>query len=105
MHIKVHAPDLELTPAIFEYIEKRMRSLEKFIGKDHSDVALLEFEVGKVSHRHRQGEVYRAEVNLDVPGRQLRAEAEEEDIYTAIDVVKAEMEREITSQKDKERTL
>ncbi|MBX4215672.1 ribosome-associated translation inhibitor RaiA [Candidatus Parcubacteria bacterium] len=104
MNIKIHAPDLKLTEPIADYIEKRMKALEKFLGKESAAV-LVEVEVGKVSHRHRQGEVYRAEINLSMPGRQLRSEAEEADVYTAVDVAKDEMERELTSTKDKERTL
>jgi len=105
MHIKIHAPDLTLTPQIQDYIEKRARALEKFLGKQDGDAVLLDVEVRKISHRHRQGEVYRAEMNLTMPGKQLRATAEEEDLYTAVDVVKEEMERELTSSKEKERTL
>lgn len=105
MNIKVHAPDLPLTPAISGYIEKRMRTLEKFIPREHAGAALMEFEIGKVSHRHKQGEVYRAEANLSMPRRQLRAEASAADVYAAIDEVKEELERELTSVKSKERTL
>ncbi len=105
MQIKIHAHDLELTAPISDYIEKRAQSLEKFLGKHDTASVLLEIEVSKVSHRHRHGDVYRAEMNLTMPGNQLRAETEGEDIYTVIDEVKEEMERELTSKKSKERTL
>lgn len=104
MQIKIQATGIALTPEVEAYIEKRIGSISKFLGKN-AGAALAEVEVGRVSQRHRQGEIFRAEANLTMPGMQLRATSEAEDIHAAIDDIKEELEREFISSKDKERTL
>ncbi len=104
MQIKIKATNLLLTAAISDYVKKRVNTLGKFLGKDEM-AALAEVEVGKITRHHKQGEVFKAEINLNVPGWQLRAVSEGEDLYAAIDDAKEEIEREIISYKDKKRTL
>lgn len=93
-----------LTPAIEEYINKKIGSLEKFFSD--SSNALCEVEVGKSTEHHKSGEIYRAEVNISLPGMpQVFAVAHESQLYAAIDIVKEETEREILSKKNKKTAL
>ncbi len=104
MNIKITSKDFELTPAIEEYINKKVSSLEKFLGVQ--DNILCEVEVGKVTGHHKSGDIFRTEVNIVEPGNtQVYVVAEEADIYTAIDVVRDEAERVIVSKKKKKDTL
>ena len=48
-----------------------------------------------------RGDIYRAEINLRVPGKLLRAEEEAESIHTAINIVKEELERQIKKYRGK----
>lgn len=104
MQIKIKASNIDLTPAISDYAEKRIRMLEKFMGENVGS-ALAEIEVGKITHHHRQGDIFRAEVNIRTGEGKFRAVSEGEDLYSSIDDVKDEIEREIISYKDKKRTL
>ncbi len=100
-HIK--ATNIELTEAIKEYLEKKIDSLLKFIKEDEE--VLAEIEVGKTTHHHHKGDVFRAEVNVHFKDRQLRAEAVEDDLYKAIDKVKDEIVREVKNVKEKKGDL
>ena len=107
MNIKIRSANFELTPAIDEYVNKKISSLEKFFGnKDLSrDNILCEVEIGRTTH-HKRWDIFRAEINIDVPGgKQVYAVANEPDLYAAIDVVRDEAEREIVSSKNKYHTI
>lgn len=96
---------MELTPAIASYVEERVEALEKFIPEKHKEGAHADVEVGVLSHHHRSGDIFRAELNLKLGGEVLRAVAERDDLYVAIDEMKSEMSREINSEKGKRRTM
>jgi ribosomal subunit interface protein len=77
MKINIKGVNLELTQAINTYIEDRINGLEKFISGDdlkqwdEKNQAAVEadVEIARTTNHHRQGDVYRAEVNIKVPGR------------------------------------
>ena len=104
MNIKIRSSNLDLTPAIEEYVNKKISSLEKFFGGQ--DSILCEVEVGKTTDHHKSGDIFKAEVNITGGNiSQIYAVAQEVDLYTAIDVVRDEAEREIVSKKNKKDTL
>lgn len=99
----IKATGFELTPAIADYVEKKIASLDRF--EKVVDTARADVEVGKTSRHHKQGDIFRAEINFFNNGEQFYAVAEKEDIYIAIDHAKDEIIREITSEKDKSMRL
>lgn len=104
MNIKTRAVNFELTDAIDEYVNKKVSSLGKFIS--NSDSLLCEVEIGRTTKHHNSGDIFKAEINILVPGgNQVYAVAEESELYTAIDIVRDEAERVIVSQKNKKDTL
>jgi putative sigma-54 modulation protein len=104
MNIKIRAKNFEITPAIDEYVNRKISTLEKFL--DVKDNILCEVEIGRTTRHHNSGDIFRAEVNIVEPGnKQIFAVAEEADLYTAIDIVRDEAEREIVSKKTKRTTL
>ena len=104
MNIKIRSVNFEMTPAIDDYVSKKISSLEKFIGQGNN--LLCEVEIGRTTKHHRSGDIFKAEINIIEPGnKQIFAVAEESDLYTAIDILRDEAEREIVSQKDKRDTL
>lgn len=112
MKINIKATNLDLTPAITVYIEEKINSLEKFISGedlkawDERNQAAVEadVEIARTTDHHRQGDIYRAEVNIKVPGRVIRAEAQEWDVRVAIDKVKDELQIELKKYKNKQET-
>jgi putative sigma-54 modulation protein len=101
MQIRIKATQIELTPAIKEYIQKKMDMLEKYLGP--VEVIKAEFEVEKVTRRQTKGKVYRAEANLYVPGALLRVEKIEKNLNKAIDKVKDHLVRSIKRYKEKKK--
>lgn len=96
---------MQLTSAIESYIDEKIASIEKFaIPHDEEDL-FVEVEVGKTTNHHEHGDVFRAEANVHVRGKDFRATAEKSDLYAAIDAVKDELVRELNSYKGKERSL
>ncbi|MEN9613887.1 MAG: hypothetical protein RLZZ347_194 [Candidatus Parcubacteria bacterium] len=104
MKTNVKATQMELTTAISEYLAKRLTAFDKFVAST-DDSAMCYVELGKVSKHHKSGDVFRAEINLHVGGKSFRAEAEESDLYAAIDVVKDQMLAELRSNKTKKLSL
>ncbi len=104
MNIKITSKDFEITPAIEDYINKKVSSLEKFLGV--GDNILCEVEVGKTTGHQKSGDIFRTEINIVEPGnQQVYVVANESDIYMSIDVVRDEAERAIVSKKTKRDTL
>jgi putative sigma-54 modulation protein len=103
MQIQIKATKIELTDAIRDYVQKKVDMLEKYIGD--MPVINCHFEVGLAVGGQQSGEIYRAEINLDLNGKLLRVEKTEKDLYKAIDKVKDHMEQEIIKYKEKLREI
>jgi putative sigma-54 modulation protein len=96
---QIKATNMELTPAIRDYVEMKMNYVGELLPDNPSIVA--DVEVGKTTHHHSKGEVMRCEVNLRVPGDLLRVEKTEKDLYKAIDKVKDHLARQVKVWKGK----
>lgn len=99
MNINIKAKNLELTPAIAQYIQNKVDMLEKYLG--NLAVINCDFEVEKSVGGQNKGEIFRAEINLQIPRELLRVEKTEADMYKAIDKVKDHVEQIIIDYKAK----
>lgn len=99
MKIRLKSTKLETTEAISNYFQEKMDMLEKYLG----DIQVLncDCEIEKVGGEQKSGKVFRAEVNLEVPGALLRVEKEAADLYKAIDKVKDHLLLVIKKHKEK----
>ena len=97
---------MELTAAIQLYVEKKFNLFHKLVAKQEAkDAVLAKVELGRTSKHHHSGEMFKAEAHMKVGKNAFNASATKEDLYAAIDEVKDELEREITSKKDRTITL
>lgn len=103
MKINVKAQQITLTPAISDYLTKRLASVKKFLGSI-DDAAIAQVEVGKTTKHHKSGDYFIAEIHLRAWGKDFTAKATESDLYAAIDKMKDELVGEITAHKDKKVT-
>jgi ribosomal subunit interface protein len=102
MNISIKSTNLELTPALRDYTEKRLRTITKYTGGD----AAITVEIGKTTAHHKQGDVFFAEVHVVTPlGKQHHATSEKSDLYEAIDDVRSEIVSELATAKGKRETL
>src|SRR3989344_2303710 len=102
--INLKVTNMEATPDIRGYLDKKLGKIEDFAGRVQDEV-ILRVEIGRTTTHHQQGNVYRAEFQTHLYGKELRAVSEKEDLYQAIDEAKDEMIREIKSGKEKSETL
>lgn len=100
---RIKIKGMEMTPAISDYVDKKIDALTKFI--DPKAKALAEVEIGRTTNHHHKGDVYKADVLLTVGKDTFHAEVTESDLYVAIDMVKDRMAQEITTKKDKKQSL
>ncbi len=99
MKIDIKATNLDLTPALKEYIEEKVNALDKHIHvKDESETnAPVEafVEVARVTRHHKKGDVFKAEINLKIHGELLRVDYGDQDVRAALDIAKDIMIKEI----------
>jgi putative sigma-54 modulation protein len=107
MHTNIQGRHMELTEPIKNHILKKVAGLEKLLsGAEKSEGgAILAFEVEKSTQHHKSGPVFHASCLVKAKGQEFYGSADEEDIYTAIDVVVDNLFREITKSKDRRQTL
>lgn len=89
------ATQIELTPEIEEYIEKKIGGLKKYFASLDKLDAEARVEVGRLTAHHRKGNIFRAEVNLSFGKQLLRAEEEGINLHEAIDKTAANLKRQI----------
>jgi len=100
----IKATNIEMTEAIRNYVNERIDYLDKLIRNDDESV-YAQVEIEKTTSGQSKGDVFRAEINLHLAGKNLRAEKTSADLYASIDAIKDEMTRELTSHKDKQETM
>ncbi|RJQ28578.1 ribosome-associated translation inhibitor RaiA [Candidatus Parcubacteria bacterium] len=100
MKINIKATRIDITPSLKIYIESKLGSLGKFVRKfDAEGVAEMWLEVGRTTRHHHKGPVFRAEADLRLPKKILRAEEESYDLRASIDVLKNKIHVEIEKYK------
>ena len=101
MRVSIRQKNLEITPALREYLEtKIIKSVEKLLmGGEKAALPILDLEVARTTQHHRKGEIFRVQATLSWGGITLRAEHEDIDTRTACDEVEEELKREIKKQR------
>jgi len=101
MRIDIKATNLELTPAIREYIEIKIGSLSHFLKRFEVKNEIEVFvEIARTSRHHKSGDVFCAEASFSIGKKLLRAEHDDWNIRVAIDKVKDKLQQEIKKYKE-----
>lgn len=94
MKYTIRGQNVEVTPALKEYVEKKVGRLERYFNDiPPSMEAIVTLSVNRDEHR--------IEVTIPMPGVILRAEEARDDMYAAADVVVEKLERQIRKHKTK----
>lgn len=114
MRLVVKTTGFSLTHALAAYVEQKFSTLPKLTARfaqrsigegGKHDPAIARVELGRTTRHHRRGDVYRAEITLQiVGGKSFRAEAEAGDIRSAIDMVRDEVLGELRRFKERSAT-
>jgi len=100
MNIKIKATDIKLTDYLLKLVEQKIKKIEKLLP-DIPDL-IIEVELSKTTRHHQKGDLFRAEVQVEVPGgKMLRAVSAKEDFRSALTDVREELEVQIKKHKDK----
>ena len=92
MRIETQGQQLEVTPALREYVENKLQRIDR-----HFDQPIeIRVQLGLRKPDHH------AEATLTVPGRTLHADATGENMYAAIDVLADKLDRLILKHKEKQ---
>ena len=92
MDINIKTKNITLNSALKEFTEDKIKSLEKFLG--NTELLLAEVELCKLEHGYK-GNVFRAEAQIQVKGKLLRAESTMDDLRKAIVDVKDSLQVQI----------
>jgi len=101
MKINLKATKFEMTDAISDYVQEKMDMLDKYLG--NTQVINCDVEVEKIAGVQNKGNIFRSEVNLEVPHELLRVEKTSDDLYKAIDKVKDHLDEIIVKYREKAR--
>lgn len=100
-----------MTPSFKEYIEQKIGSLKKYstmfeenrncvLAREKAKVEIM-VEVGKVALHHKKGDLFEAECLIIFPGKTLTAKVSSEDLKKSINILRKELQRQITDYKEK----
>lgn len=98
MQIDIYTKNISLDDALRIFIEDKIGGLGKYIK---GNAISAKVEIGRPSRHHHSGMVFRAEVNLSIGGKLLRADCVHADLRTAITQVKDELQIQIKKFKGK----
>lgn len=91
MQLDVSGKNIEVTDSLRGYLEEKMERIQRHLGQDFHAHVVLAVE------KRRQI----AEVNLRVAGTTLHADAEDEDMYAAIDAMTDKIDRQARRNREK----
>ena len=92
MRIETHGQQIEVTPALRDYVETRFARLSRHF--DQPFEVRTQLSLDKPEHK--------AEATVNVSGRTLHADANAIDMYAAIDLLADKLDRLLVKHKEKQ---
>lgn len=96
MKVIITGKNIELTPTLKEFVEKKMDSIRAFV--DHLQEIDVILSVDKTKS---QGMLHTAEVTIWANGINFRATQSHPDMYAAVDLILDKLQKQITKYKEK----
>jgi putative sigma-54 modulation protein len=93
MNLTISGHHLEVTPALRDYVTAKLERIGRHFDR-MIDVKVF-MSVDKL--------IQKAEISIHVPGREIFAEASNEDLYAAIDMLVDKVDRQVIKYKSKQR--
>ncbi|KIL42959.1 ribosome hibernation-promoting factor, HPF/YfiA family [Jeotgalibacillus campisalis] len=94
LNYNIRGENIEVTPAIREYVEKKINKLERYFNDTPDANVHVNLKVYNDKHT-------KVEVTIPMPRLTLRAEERHEEMYAAIDLILDKLERQIRKHKTK----
>ncbi|MBU9722266.1 MULTISPECIES: ribosome hibernation-promoting factor, HPF/YfiA family [Bacillaceae] len=93
MNFNIRGENLEITPALRDYVEKKVGKLERYF--DFEPTPDVNVKMSVINNDQK------VEITIPLPKLLLRAEEKHTDMYAAIDLVIEKLERQIRKHKTK----
>ena len=94
LKFNIRGENIEVTPAIREYVEAKVEKVERYFNEDVNAKANVNLKV----YNDKQTKV---EVTIPMKNLTLRAEERHNDMYAAVDLIVDKLERQIRKHKTK----
>lgn len=99
MDVRIQGTNLDLTEELYAFVEEKLEDCYRVLGSLDRDPVQVDVELEETTRRHphelEDQRRYRAEANVTVPGRLIRAEGSGDDIRQAVVEMKHRLTREI----------
>ena len=92
MRIETYGQQLEVTPALQDYVEEKLQRLDRHF--DQPIEVRVQLGLSKTAHH--------AEATLSVPGKTAHADAQGQNMYAAIDLLADKLDRLVLKHKEKQ---
>lgn len=93
---------VDLTDEYKGGVEGKFKSLEKYSGGSDMTINL---EIGRTTNHHRNGDIYKTEVRLNLNGKAFYVMSEASDLPASIDESLNKMANELKNEKDRGETM
>jgi putative sigma-54 modulation protein len=94
MNYNIRGENIEVTPAIREYVEKKIGKLERYFTETPDANVHVNLKV-------YNDKTTKVEITIPLPNLVLRAEETNADMYAGIDLINDKLERQIRKYKTK----
>lgn len=94
LQYNIKADNVEVTPAVREYIEKKVDKIERYFPEGTNATAMINLK----AINHSQTKV---EITIPMKNLVLRAEERHDELYAAVDLIIGKLERQIRKYKTK----
>jgi ribosomal subunit interface protein len=100
MNTNIKATGIELTPEIYDYLGKKIQSLEKFVTEEDTG-ANAQVEIGKTTNKQKSGDIYFTEINFTIRNIDFRVKALGDSLMSSMDRAKDLALERLRTEKDK----
>lgn len=102
MIIDIKETSIDLSPVFLKWVKEKLFLLGKFVKKYEEKGELhLFLELSKTTKHHRKGEVFAAELMMELPKKMVRAIQVHQDMRIAVEEVKKMFQQELVRYKEK----
>jgi ribosomal subunit interface protein len=99
MVVRVQGTNIDLSDELYAYVQDKLADSFRALGQLDTDSVHVDVELERTTRRHPQEREderrYRAEANVTVPGRLIRAEGSADDMRSAVVEMKHRLTREL----------
>lgn len=100
--INIKLTNMELNNSINDRVNEKLEQLEKFMSLKENETPIADIELEKeFGQHHKNGQIYRAEINLQYRGKVFRTESTHENILNSVDEAIDEMIRRVRKSRER----